>query len=135
VPLTQLQTVMNTGTAGLSIIGKLKFSTTQAAPMATTFSPGCLQFANNTTSLGKLTLAPVTGPFRLRLNASPASTGDTTRKLRITVDGTEVYFFGDGSPHTVDYVYYGTGTVTVDVYGFDGVQGKGVRLFDVWLMR
>jgi hypothetical protein len=124
-------TVSNTAPYTVQLVGKLKINTTQNPPSGATASPGVVQFGNNTSSIGKVLISQVACPFTITVNHAPSSSNDATRKLRITVDGVEVYFEGDGLFQTASVTPVCTGSVDVEAYGWDGAQGKGVRIFDL----
>lgn len=124
-------TVSNTAPYTVQLVGKLKINTTQNPPSGATASPGVVQFGNNTSSVGKVLISQVACPFTITVNHAPSSTNDATRKLRITVDGVEVYFDGNGLFQTASVTPECTGNVDVEAYGWDGTQGKGVRIFDL----
>lgn len=127
--------VTNTAGYAVKLIGKLKISMTQGAPSGADGSTGVLQFGNNTASVGKLIIKDVQCPFTLQVKHAPSSTNDVSRKLRITVGGTEVYLQGDGGFQTADVTPSCTGNVDVEAYGWDGTQGKGVRIFDLNIIQ
>lgn len=124
-------TITNTLGYSVKLSGKLKINTTQAAPSGADGSVGVVQFGNNTNTPGKITIKQVQCPFTLQVKHAPSSTNDATRKLRITVAGTEVYFEGNGGFQTATLTPTCTGMVDVEAYGWDGTLGKGVRIFDL----
>jgi phosphotransferase system HPr-like phosphotransfer protein len=134
-----LPTVTNTNGYSINVVGKLKVTIDQALPSGATAGEGttigCVQFGNNTSSIGKVTISSVPGPFKIIINQAPSSTTDATKKLRVTIGGNEVYYFGDGTFQTVTYSYTGTDTVNIEAYGYDGTQGKGVRIFDLSIIK
>lgn len=123
----------NTNSAGYAVklIGKLKINTTQNPPSGAEASPGVVQFSNGSSTPGKVIIKQVQCPFTMQVKHAPSSTGDATRKLRITVDGTEVYYEGDGAFQVANVTPSCTGMVDVEAYGWDGTVGKGVRIFDL----
>ena len=125
-------TVTNTANYAVKLIGKLKINTTQNPPSGADASAGVAQFSNGSSTPGKVIIKQVQCPFSMQVKHAPSSTGDDTRKLRITVDGTEVYFAGDGGFQVANVTPSCTGTVDVEAYGWDGsALGKGVRIFDL----
>jgi hypothetical protein len=135
-----LPTVTNTNNYTAALIGKLKVSTAQTAATllgggASGFSAGCVQFGNNTTSIGKVTISGVTGPFMIVANHAPSSTGDAARKLRVDINGTQVYSDGNGYGQTCSYTYTGTDSASIELYGFNGTAGAGVRIYDVKILK
>lgn len=129
-------TVTNTEGYAVKLIGKLKLSVTQAPPGGATASNGVVQFSNNASAAGKVIIKQVQCPFALQVKHAPSSTGDATRKLRITVDGVEVYLQGDGNFQVADVISNCSGKVDVEAYGWDGVSlGKGARIFDLSITR
>jgi len=92
-----------------------------------------VQFANgaNANATGKVLINQVQCPFTINVKHAPSTVNDATRKLRITVGGNEVYYFGDGTFQTVSLTPTCTGKVDVELYGWDGTLGKGVRIFDL----
>ena len=129
-------TVTNTENYAVKLIGKLKISTAQNPPSGASGSAGVVQFGNNSSAVGKVIIKQVQCPFALQVKHAPSSTGDATRKLRITVDGVEVYLQGDGNFQVADVTPSCTGKVDVEAYGWDGTSlGKGVRIFDLSITR
>lgn len=131
-------TVVNTNNYAVKLLGKLKIVTTQAPPAGATGSTGVVQFANGAAiaSMGKVIIKQVQCPFTINVNHAPSSTGDATRKLRITVAGTEVYYFGDGTFQTASVTPSCTGKVDVEAYGWGAeAAGKGVRIFDLSIVQ
>lgn len=129
-------TVTNTEAYAVKLIGKLKLSVTQAPPGGATASNGVVQFGNNSSAVGKVIIKQVQCPFALQVKHAPSSTGDATRKLRITVDGQEVYLQGDGNFQVADVTPSCFGKVDIEAYGWDGTSlGKGVRIFDLSITR
>ncbi|HSD36999.1 MAG TPA: hypothetical protein VLC92_05790 [Rhodocyclaceae bacterium] len=132
-------TVTNTKSYSVKLEGKLRINTTQAAAAGTdaTWSVGVVQFANATSSVGKVTIASVQCPFKLTINHAPSSSGDAARKLRVTFGGNEVYLDGNGNPQTATLdskttsTACATGSTNVEAYGWNGTQGAGVRIFDL----
>jgi hypothetical protein len=129
-------TVTNTENYLVKLAGKLKISTTQNPPSGASGSTGVVQFANNSSSVGKVIIKQVQCPFALQVKHAPSSAGDATRKLRITVNGAEVYLQGDGNFQVADLTPSCSGKVDVEAYGWDGTAlGKGVRIFDLTITR
>ncbi|WP_323813466.1 pectinesterase family protein [Cellvibrio sp. NN19] len=124
-------TTTNTAGYAVKMIGKLKINTTQNPPSGADGSAGVVQFSNGSSTPGKVIIKQVQCPFTMQVKHAPSSTGDATRKLRITVDGNEVYFDGNGLFQTANVTPTCTGTVDVEAYGWDGEVGKGVRIFDL----
>ncbi|AQT61275.1 fibronectin type III domain-containing protein [Cellvibrio sp. PSBB023] len=128
-------TVINTAGYAAKLIGKLKISTTQSAPSGADGSTGVVQFGNNTGSVGKVIIKQVECPFAIQVKHAPSSSNDVTRKLRITVDGAEVYYEGNGGFQEANVASNCTGNVDVEAYGWDGTQGKGARIFDLAIIK
>ena len=129
-------TVTNTENYLVKLTGKLKISTAQNPPSGGSGSTGVVQFANNSSSAGKVIIKQVQCPFALQVKHAPSSAGDATRKLRITVNGAEVYLQGDGNFQVADLTPSCSGKVDVEAYGWDGTAlGKGVRIFDLTITR
>jgi hypothetical protein len=129
-------TVTNTNGYTINLAGKLKVNTTQAPPGGSTGGTnGCVQFANDTSSYGQITIGGVTGPFTIKINHAPSSSGDSARKLLVMINSTQVYYEGNGNFETCEYAYTGTDTVGIIVYGWNGAKGAGVRVFDLWISK
>lgn len=124
-------TITNTAGYAVKLIGKLKINTTQNPPSGADGSIGVVQFSNGSSTPGKVIIKQVQCPFTMQVKHAPSSTGDTARKLRITVDGNQVYYEGDGAFQVANITPNCTGTVDVEAYGWDGSVGKGVRIFDL----
>lgn len=129
--------VTNTAAYTVQLLGKLKMNTTQGPPSGAVASNGVLQFGNNASDAGKLIIGQVSCPFTLTINHAPSSTNDETRKLRITVDGAEVYYDGNGLFQTATVTPSCSGKVDVEAYGWNTAEGKGkgVRIFDVTITQ
>jgi pectate lyase len=129
-------TVTNTENYLVKLTGKLKISTAQDPPSGASGSTGVVQFANNSSAVGKVIIKQVQCPFALQVKHAPSTAGDATRKLRITVNGAEVYLQGDGNFQVADLTPSCSGKVDVEAYGWDGTAlGKGVRIFDLTITR
>ncbi|HTF97180.1 MAG TPA: pectinesterase family protein, partial [Cellvibrio sp.] len=129
-------TVVNSESYAVKLLGKLKINTTQNPPSGADASSGVVQFANNATDPGKVIIKQVQCPFALQVKHAPSTSGDVSRKLRITVGGVEAYYEGYGNFQVVNLTPSCTGAVDVELYGWDGVSlGKGVRIFDVAISR
>jgi hypothetical protein len=149
IAATSLPTVLNSKNYAITVVGKLKMIAAQALPSVaagsadlSTWSVGVVQFSNNTSSIGKVAIAAVQCPFTLAVNHAPANTTEATRKLRITFGGSEVYYDGGavnstapGYTASINSATASTpctsGTTDVEIYGWDGTQGKGVRVYDL----
>jgi pectate lyase len=128
-------TVINTAGYAAKLMGKLKITTSQTPPSGADASTGIVQFGNATSSVGKVIVKQVQCPFTIKVNHAPSTNGDLTRKLRITVDGNEVYYDGNGGFQTANVAPSCTGTANVEAYGWNGTQGSGVRIFDLNIMQ
>lgn len=125
----------NTNSYAFKLTGKLRINTAQTAPGGSDGSTGAVQFGNNTNSIGKVLIKQVQCPFRLQVNHAPSASNDATRKLRIMVDGAEAYYDGNGSFMTADITPSCSGNVDVEIYGYNGTNGAGVRIFDINLIQ
>lgn len=146
-----LPTVTNTNGYTAQLSGKLKMNTTQSLPGSgsdDTWTTGVVQFSNNTSKEGKVTVYAVDCPFTLLVHHSPSNSTDTVRKLVITFGGAEVYNDGggvEGATATPGYTASldstttsttcTTGTTDIVMYGWNGSQGSGVRIYDVQITR
>jgi hypothetical protein len=126
-------TTVNSVPYAVKLIGKLKVNTTQAPPSGAAGSSGVVQFSNGTVvpDIGKVILKQVQCPFTMQVKHAPSSAGDAARKLRIMVAGSEVYWDGNGNFMISEVTPSCTGNVDVEVYGWNGTQGSGVRIFDL----
>jgi hypothetical protein len=132
---TAVPTVTNTNGYSITFEGKLKYNITTVPTTGSGFSTGCIQFSNNATTYGKVSVTGVQGPFTLVINHVPSTVGDFARKLRVMVGGSEVYYFCDADFNTCTYVYTGSDVVSIEAYGWNGTKGAGVRIFDFTILK
>lgn len=146
-----LPTVTNTNGYTVQLSGKLKMNTTQSLPGTgsdDTWTTGVVQFSNNTSSVGTVTVSAVDCPFTLTVHHAPSNSTDTARKLVITFGGSEVYNEGGGVADATGTPGYTasldstttsttctSGTTNVAMYGWNGSQGSGVRIYDIQISR
>lgn len=144
-----IPTVTNTNSYSITLTGKLRVTTTQALPATgsdSTWTIGVAQFANATSSVGTINILAVKCPFKLTVHHAPSSSTDTARQLMVKFGGNQVYLGGGGVTGATGTPGYSvtldsttttttctSGTTDISMYGWNGTNGAGVRVYDVWI--
>lgn len=144
-----IPTTVNTRGYTITLSGKSRVTTTQSLPSTgsdDTWTIGVAQFANNTSSAGTITIAAVQCPFKLTVHHAPTNSTDTARQLRIAFGGSQVYLGGGGVSTASGVPGYSvtldsttttstctSGTIDVVMDGYNGTNGAGVRVYDLWI--
>lgn len=144
-----IPTVTNTHSYSITLVGKSRVTTTQDLPATgsdSTWTTGVVQFGNATNSIGTVTILAVQCPFKLTVHHAPSNSTDTTRQLLIAFGGTQVYLGGGGVTGATGVPGYSvtldstttsttctSGTTDISLYGTNGQNGAGVRIYDLWI--
>lgn len=144
-----IPTTVNTRSYIITLAGKARVTTTQALPATgsdSTWTTGVAQFGNATSSIGTITIQAVQCPFKITVHHAPTNSTDTTRQLLIAFGGSQVYLGGGGVTGATGIPGYSvtldssttsttcvSGTTDVTMYGWNGTNGAGVRVYDLWI--
>jgi hypothetical protein len=142
-------TTVNTKAYSITLTGKLRVTTAQTLPGSgsdSTWTVGAVQFANASSSIGTINITSVQCPFKLTVHHAPTTATDTARQLLIKFGATQVYLGGGGvtgatgTPGysvTLDSTTTSTtctsGVTDISLYGWNGTNSAGVRVYDLWI--
>jgi len=142
-------TTVNTRAYSITLTGKLRVTTVQALPASGTDSSwtiGVVQFANASPSIGTINITSVQCPFKLTVHHAPSTATDSTRQLLIKFGAGQVYLGGGGITGATGIPGYSvtldsttttttctSGTTDISLYGWNGINSAGVRVYDLWI--